>query len=101
MIQTLRAIEPTNSNTYYKLNARCAYHSNIPGNYINNWWALRNNIQDLIDNREIKFNSPETPTVITTLMPSHDKTDWRLDGQTFGSLDLLSFASPLSVCLNI
>src|SRR3954464_7843757 len=53
---------PKNANTSthgYKLNARCAYHSNIPGHYTNNCWTLRNKIQDQINYREIKFNSPE------------------------------------------
>src|SRR3954471_10252190 len=88
MIQTLRAIEPTNLNT------RCAYHSNIPGHYQNNCWTLKNKIQDLINDGEIKFNPPETSVVITAPMPS-------LDGRTFRSLDLLSFACFFSVCLNI
>ena len=74
----LGAIEPTNSNTYipdYKPNARYAYHSNIHGHYKNNCWTLRNKIQDLINDEEIKFNPPETPVVITAPMPSHDKID--------------------------
>src|SRR3954466_10840210 len=96
MIQTLRAIKPTKSNTYipdYKPNARCAYHSNSLGHYTNNCWTLKNKIQDLINDGEIKSNPPETPVVITAPMPSHDMIDSRLDGRTFGSLDLLSFAS--------
>src|SRR3954465_9587366 len=92
MIQTLRAIEPTNSPDY-KPNARCAYHSNSLGHYTNNCGTLSNKIQDLINEGEIKSNPPESPVVITAPMPSNDKIDLRLDGRTFGSLDLLSFAS--------
>src|SRR3954464_12731765 len=88
---------PKSANTStpdYKLNTRCAYHSHIPGHYQNNCWTLKNKIQDLINDGEIKFNPLETPVVITAPMPS-------LDGRTFGSLDLLSFACFFSVCLNI
>src|SRR3954468_15832135 len=71
---------PKNSNTYYKPNARCAYHSNSPGHDTNNCWTLKNKIQDLVNDGEIKSIPPETPVVITAPMPSHDMIDWRLDG---------------------
>src|SRR3954469_20226164 len=70
MIQTLKAIEPTNSNTYYKPNARCAYHSNSLGHYTNNCRTLKNKIQDLISKGEINSHPPETPMVIPPPMPS-------------------------------
>ena len=43
---------PKNPNTtspHYHPNARCAYHSESPGHDINNCWALKNKIQDLIE----------------------------------------------------
>lgn len=43
------------SSPKHNPNARCAYHSNSPGHDTNNWWALKNKIQDLIDERVLKF----------------------------------------------
>ena len=34
-------------------------------------WALKNKVQDLIEEKEIEFDAPETPNVITALMPKH------------------------------
>ena len=34
---------------------------------------LKSKIQDMIDNKEIEFDPPETPNVITAPMPKHDK----------------------------
>ena len=64
---------PNTSSPKYNPNARCAYHSNSPGHDTNNYWALKSNIQDMIDNKEIEFDSSETPNVITAPMPKHDK----------------------------
>ena len=52
---------------------KCAFHSNSLGHDTNNCWALKNKIQDMIDNKEIEFDPLETPNVITTPMPKHDK----------------------------
>ena len=54
------------------MNARCAYHSDSPGHDTNNCWALKNKVQDLIDAKEIEFEAPEKPSVITAPMPKHD-----------------------------
>ena len=64
---------PNISSPKYNLNMRCAYHSNSPRHDTNNCWALKNKIQNIIDNKEIKFDPPETPNVIITSMPKHDK----------------------------
>ena len=66
---------PKNRNTTslrYNPNARCAYHSESPGHNTNNCWALKNKVQDLIEAKEIEFDPPETPNVITAPMPKHD-----------------------------
>ena len=34
-------------------------------------WALRNKVQDLIDAKEIQFEAPERPNVVTAPMPQH------------------------------
>ena len=49
----------TSAHTYHP-NERCAYHSDSPGHDTNNCWALK-----------IEFDPPETPNVITALMPNH------------------------------
>ena len=62
---------PPNPNTAspkYNPNAKCAYHSHSPGHDTNNCWALNNKIQDMIDNKDIEFDPPETPNVITSPM---------------------------------
>ena len=65
---------PKNPNTAsprYNPNARCAYHSESPGHDTNDCWALKNKVQDLINAKEIEFDLPELPNVITTPMPRH------------------------------
>ena len=55
----------------YNLNARCAYHSDSPGNTTDDCWALRNKVQDLIDAKEIEFEAPEKPNVISEIGRAH------------------------------
>ena len=65
---------PKNPNTLspqYHPNAHCAYHSEILSHDTNNCWALKNKIQDLIDAKEIEFDAPEKPNVISAPMPRH------------------------------
>ena len=62
-----------NPNTYapsYHPNERYAYHFDSPGYDTNGCWALKNKIQDMIDAKEIEFNPPEAPNVITAPMPN-------------------------------
>ena len=65
---------PQNPNTFapsYHPNARCAYHSNSPRHDANGCWELKNKIQDMIDAKEIEFDPPKTPNVITAPMPNY------------------------------
>ena len=74
MLITLKD-RPRNTNTSapsYHPNARCAYHSNRSGHDTNGCWVVNNKIQDMIDAKEIEFDPPETPNVITAPMPNHD-----------------------------
>ena len=67
---------PTNLDTSspkYNPKAKCAYHSSSPGHETDQWWALKNKIQDLIDNKTIEFDPPPTPNVITAPIPNHGK----------------------------
>ena len=57
---TLREPHP-NTNTSspsYNPNARCAFHSNSPGHDTDSCWALKHQIQDLIDAKVIEFGPP-------------------------------------------
>ena len=63
---------PDTSSPNFNPNARCAFHSNCPGHDTNNCWALKHQIQDLIDAKEVEFDPPETPNVITAPMPKHE-----------------------------
>ena len=62
---------PNTTSPKYNLNARCAYHSESHGHDTNDCWALRNKVQDLIKAKEIEFDAPENPNVITAPMPKH------------------------------
>ena len=65
---------PKNPNTtspHYHPNARCAYHYESPGHETNNYWALKNKVQDLLEAKEIEFDAPEKPNVISTHIPKH------------------------------
>ena len=53
--------KPDTSSPKYNTNVKCAYHSDSPGHDTDNCWTLRNKLQDLIDNKEIEFDSPKTP----------------------------------------
>ena len=62
---------PKTSSPNYNLDARCAYHFGSPGHDTNDCWALKYKIQNMIDAKEIEFDPPETPNVITAPMPNH------------------------------
>ena len=52
---------PKNPNTtspHYNPKARCAYHYECPGHDTKNCWALKNKVQDLIEEKEIEFDPP-------------------------------------------
>ena len=74
-LETLREA-PKNPNTAsprYNPNARCAYHSDNPGQDTNDCWVLKNKVQDLLEAKEIEFDAPEIPNVITAHMPKHGR----------------------------
>ena len=62
---------PNTSAPTYHPNERCAYHSESSGHDTNNCWALKNKVQDMIDAKEIQFEAPETPNIITAPLPNH------------------------------
>ena len=62
---------PKTSSPSYNPDARCAYHSGSPGHDTNDCWALKYKIQNMIDAKEMEFDPPETPNVITTPLTKH------------------------------
>ena len=46
---------PNTASPRYNPNVRCAYHSNSLGHDTNSCWALKNKIQDLIDEGVLEF----------------------------------------------
>ena len=62
---------PNTSSPKYNPNLKCAYHFDSPGHDTDNCWTLKIKIQDLIDNKEIEFDPPKDPNVITAPMPNN------------------------------
>ena len=78
----------------YNPNTCCAYHSESLGHDTNDCWALKNKVQYLLGVKEIEFNAPEIPNVITAPMPKHDRGVNAIDDDLFvSSIDEL--ATPL------
>ena len=48
------------------------YHSESPDHDTNNCWALKDKVQDLIEAKDIEFDAPEKPNVISAPMPKQD-----------------------------
>src|ERR1051325_2626979 len=72
------------SSPKYNPNAKWAYHSNSPGHDTDNYWALKNKIQDMIEAREIEFDPPvETLNVINAPMPNHSKSSNAIDEDSY------------------
>ena len=76
---------PNTSSPHYHPKARCAYHSETPGHDTNNCWALKNKIQDLIDAKEVEFEAPKKPNVISALMHRHGHNDSAVEEDLFVS----------------
>ena len=64
---------PNVSSPKYNPNTKCVYHSDSPGHETDHCWALQFKIQDLVNNKTIKFDPPPTSIIITAPMPNHGK----------------------------
>ena len=62
---------PKTSSPNYNPDAKCAYQSGSPGHDPDDWCALKYQIQNIIDAKEIEFKPAETPNVITVPLPKH------------------------------
>src|ERR1051325_99837 len=64
-------VDPDNLPKYFNANARCLYHSNAPGHSIENCYAFKYKVQNLLDTEAINFGPPPTPNVIQHPLPPH------------------------------
>ena len=87
---------PDTSSPKYNPNAKCAYDSSSHGHETGQCWALKNKIQDLIDNKTIGFDPPPMPNVITAPMLKHDKGVNAVEDAIF-----VAFVEELTTLLNI
>lgn len=55
----------------YNLNARYKFHSGGIGCNVENCWALKYKVQELLDSEVIRFTPDNGPNVIQNLMPAH------------------------------
>ena len=56
----------------YDANARCEFHSGGVGHNIENCYAFKCKVQDLLDSQQINFiPNPNTPNVVNQPMPPH------------------------------
>src|SRR3954471_1913374 len=60
---------PVTQSPNYNANARCAFHSGAAGHDTERCIALKNKIQDLLDQKIIQFTP--TPNVVNNPMPTH------------------------------
>ena len=60
----------------------------------NDYWALRNKVQDLIEAKEIEFDAPKKPNFIASPMPKHDRGVNVVDTDLFVTL-VDEFSTPL------
>ncbi|XP_058783976.1 uncharacterized protein LOC131658727 [Vicia villosa] len=60
---------PDTRSPNYNANARCAFHSGAPGHDTERCIALKNKVQDLLDQKIIQFTP--TPNIANNRMPTH------------------------------
>lgn len=69
----LRGMPPPSErlHTGYNPNAHCEFHSGGIGHDMENCWALKYKVQELLDSKVIQFTPSNWPNVIQNLMPIH------------------------------
>ncbi|XP_058722923.1 uncharacterized protein LOC131594738 [Vicia villosa] len=60
---------PDTQSPNYNANARCAFHSGAAGHDTERCIALKNKVQDLLDQKVIQFT--QTPNIVNNLIPTH------------------------------
>lgn len=55
----------------YNPNACCEFHSGGIGHDVENFWALKYKVQELLDSKSIQFTLNNGPNVIQNPMPAH------------------------------
>lgn len=56
----------------YDANARCEFHSSVPGHGTENCRALKHKVQDLIESKATEFAPRNGPNVTKNPMPLHN-----------------------------
>ena len=59
------------SDLSLRVNYLIKLDSDSPGHSTDDCWALRSKVQDLINAKEIQFEAPGRPNVVTAPMPQH------------------------------
>ncbi|PKI58275.1 hypothetical protein CRG98_021357 [Punica granatum] len=62
---------PSFDPTIQDQSKRCEYHQGAPGHTIDNYWKLREKIQEMIDAKELVFNAVRSPNVQANPLPDH------------------------------
>lgn len=55
----------------YNPNSRCEFHYGGVGHNVENCWALKYKVQELLDSNAIQFTPNNRPNIIQNLMPAH------------------------------
>lgn len=78
----------------YNPNARCEFHSGGMGHDVENCWALKYKVHELLDSKTIQFTPDNGPNVIQNLMPSHGVPTINMVEES-DSLNLIMDVNPL------
>lgn len=82
----------------YNANARCDFHSGGVGHSVENCYAFKCKVQDLLDSQQISFAPyPNTPNMGQNSMPSHD--DGSVVNDVMMRSRVESFILKVSLCL--
>ena len=57
----------------FDLSKKCKHHFEVEGHTLEECYHLRDNVQDLIDNKLIQFDNVAIPNIITNLLPPHQE----------------------------
>ncbi|XP_058733066.1 uncharacterized protein LOC131604652 [Vicia villosa] len=71
LVQLRTLATPAKLPANWDANARCEFHYGAPGHNIKNCKALKHQIQNLIDSKDIEFTPTQGPNVVQNTMPPH------------------------------
>lgn len=70
---TLKEMPPLTNKvpTNFNANARCDYHSGGMGHDVENYWALKYKVYEMLDSKAVQFTLVNAPNVIQNPTPVH------------------------------